>query len=228
MKLEELFTEGIYLKPKVYAQVNDENMDSAEFHAKGVKLYQNTSLQNVDTYRQVLEEESVAFARNTNIQKTTKLGSVENITITQDKVAFDSCDDKRLWTGNNKSVPYGMKTLTKRNIGVRLELNLCNRVQKYVKITDQEIMEYLGCSMQEFMKHIEKQWHKCDVNVCWQNYGSRWHIDHLAPVAILKTDNSLKMIKKLCNYKNLQPLSASQNASKKDTITDEAREYLKQ
>ena len=140
-------------------------------------------------------------------------------------MAFDSCDDKRLWYSFNE-FPYGMETITHRDTSIRLKQNLCKRVQKYVNIDDDVVMKYLGCSMQSFLQHIEQQRYKCDVNVCWQNYGTRWHIDHLAPVAILKVDHSLKMIKKLCNYRNLQPLSASQNASKKDTITDEAAQYL--
>lgn len=225
MKLEELFTEGIYLKPKLYAQCNAES-NKAEFHAKGVKLYQNPDLQSIDTYRSVLEHESVEFGSNMNIQKTKKLGSVENITMVQNKVALDSYDNKRKWLGHNVSEPFGMLSPHTRPLRERIERNLCGRIQKYVHISNDQILHYLGCTTQQAMDHLESQWYKCDVNVCWQNYGARWQIDHIAPVSLLKGDASQAMLKKLCNYKNLQPLSASQNASKKDKLSKEALQYL--
>jgi hypothetical protein len=225
MKLKELFTEGIYLKPKLYAQYNQEN-DSAEFHAKGVKLYQNPNLNSIDTYRKVLEQESVEFATNMNIQKTKKLGSVENITTIQNKVALDSYDNKRKWFGCNRSEPYGMITTHKNPVGERIKSNLCKRIQKYVPVSNRIILMYMGCTIKEVMNHLESQWHKCDVNVCWENYGLRWQIDHIAPVSLLKSNNSPPMLKKICDYRNLQPLSNSQNASKKDVVTTEAQKYL--
>lgn len=161
-----------------------------------------------------------------NIQKTKKLGSIENITMTQSKVALDSFDNKRRWFGHNKSEPYGMDSPHKRPVCQRIRRNICNRIQKYANISDDKILEYLGCTIKELLNHLEDQWHKCNVNVCWQNYGIRWQIDHIAPVSLLSHDHSLASLKKICNYKNMQPLSCSQNGSKKDTITTEARKYM--
>jgi len=226
MKLEGLFTEGIYLKPKLYAQYNAEDNGEAEFHAKGVKLYQNRELTRIETYRRVLEEERVEFAVNTNIQKTKKLGSVHNVTLIQRKVAMDSYDNKRLWTSSNSSMPYGMDTVDKNTIEHRLANNLCCRIQKYVDIPSGTITTYLGCSMKELMAHLKKGWIVTGVNCCWQNYGECWNIDHIAPVSVLKTDKTLRTIKRICHYKNMQAMSVSENSSKKDVITPEIRAYL--
>ena len=166
MKLEELFTEGIYLKPKLYAQYNAEDKGNAEFHAKGVKLYQNPKLARIETYRKVLQEELVEFATNTNIQKTKKLGSVENVTLTQTKVALDSFDDKRRWFSCNKSEPYGMETKYHRALDERIERNICSRIQRYVDIDDDKIMEYLGCTIPMLRKRLEDGWIVTGVNCC--------------------------------------------------------------
>jgi hypothetical protein len=45
----------------------------------------------------------------------------------------------------------------------------------------------------------------------WQNYGKHWHIDHIVP---LISSKSVKQIKRLCHWTNLQPLTAFENISK--------------
>lgn len=226
MKMEELFTEAVYLKPKLYAQHNVQVQGQDVQHAKGVELYQNPTLAKITTYRTVLQDETVMFTTNMNIQKTKKLGSIHNVTLTQTKIAMDSFDDKRRWLAHNRSEPYGMRTPERRPIQERIKRNLIARIRKYVEVPDELVILYLGCSVRELMNHLESKWSKCDVNVCWKNYGIRWQIDHIAPVSVLKHDHSEATLKKICNYNNLQPLSCSQNASKKDDITNEAKEYL--
>lgn len=93
------------------------------------------------TYCQVLEQESVEFAVNMNLEKTKKLVFVENITLIQSKVAMDSYDNKRLWSGCNTSIPYGMKTAKTISIDVRWRRNLCARIQKYCDVDGHTIMK---------------------------------------------------------------------------------------
>ena len=119
-----------------------------------------------------------------------------------------------------------MKTKYHRALDERIERNICSRIQRYVDIDDDKIMEHLGCTIQELRKRLVDGWIVTGVNCCWQNYGVRWHIDHIAPVALLGNDKSLRTLKKICHYRNLQSLSASENASKKDKITPEAQAYL--
>ena len=74
-------------------------------------------------------------------------------------------------------------------------------------------MELIGCSVNECMEHLEKQF---DKKMSWENYG-KWHIDHIIPVNYFSKNynfNSIKVQKKCFNYKNLQPLWATDNLQK--------------
>lgn len=68
----------------------------------------------------------------------------------------------------------------------------------------------LGCDIEFFKAYIES---KFVDGMTWENYGIRWHIDHIKPCAAfnLSIDNE----QKLCfHYTNLQPLFAEDNLSK--------------
>ena len=70
-------------------------------------------------------------------------------------------------------------------------------------------LEYLGCDVNTFKKHIEDQF---KPNMSWENYGSEWHIDHIVP---LKYDNpTLEQTIERLHYTNTQPLWATENMSK--------------
>ena len=67
-------------------------------------------------------------------------------------------------------------------------------------------MELLGCSSEDFMKHISSQFTE---GMTWSNYGE-WHIDHIKPVASF--DMSLPEDQRKCfHYSNLQPLWSEDN-----------------
>ena len=78
-------------------------------------------------------------------------------------------------------------------------------------------MEYLGCSMVEFVKHIEKQFKD---GMTWDNYGrssgggdnKHWEIDHIIPINYEKP--SLEDVKERLVYTNCQPMWAEENRSK--------------
>jgi len=69
-------------------------------------------------------------------------------------------------------------------------------------------IEYLGCSIQHFKEHIEKQFTK---GMTWDNYGE-WQIDHIIP---LKYENPTieETIERL-HWENTQPLWATDNIAK--------------
>lgn len=67
----------------------------------------------------------------------------------------------------------------------------------------------LGCSVTEFLIHLEAKFTK---GMTWQNYG-KWHIDHIKPLSRFDLTNP-KELATACNYKNLQPLWAFDNISK--------------
>ena len=69
-------------------------------------------------------------------------------------------------------------------------------------------IQYLGCQIDEFKKHIEEQFTE---GMTWDNYG-KWHIDHIIPI---KYDNpTFEEVCERLHYKNTQPMWASENISK--------------
>ena len=71
--------------------------------------------------------------------------------------------------------------------------------------------EMLGVDWEVCKAHIERQFKK---GMNWSNYGE-WHIDHIIPLSSAKNEKDLR---KLCHYRNLQPLWAVDNLSKSDKI----------
>jgi len=76
--------------------------------------------------------------------------------------------------------------------------------------------EYIGCSREELVQHIEKQF---KPGMTWENHGQHtWHIDHIIPLNSAKDEKELY---KLCHFTNLQPMWAKENYSKGAKLTIE-------
>ncbi len=74
--------------------------------------------------------------------------------------------------------------------------------------------ELIGCSIQEFMSHIEQRF----VNgMTWENHGKYWEIDHIIPCAWFNLENENEL-KECFSYKNCQPLKIDDNRSKSDSL----------
>lgn len=77
-------------------------------------------------------------------------------------------------------------------------------------------LDLLGCTVEHFRFHLEQQF---TDGMTWDNYGD-WHMDHIQPCASF--DQTDPEQQKLCwHYTNYQPLWASDNCSKRDTIINE-------
>lgn len=87
-----------------------------------------------------------------------------------------------------------------------------NKIQK-----NKSTEELIGCTYEELKIHIEKQF-KNGMN--WKNKG-KWHIDHIKPLSLAKTEEE---IIKLCHYTNLQPLWEEDNIKKSNKF--EVEKYL--
>ena len=54
----------------------------------------------------------------------------------------------------------------------------------------QATLDLIGCSREEFLLHLEKQFTK-EMN--WENYGTYWEVDHIIPLSkggTIRWDNS--------------------------------------
>lgn len=100
---------------------------------------------------------------------------------------------------------YKLKINISRRI--RYELHTLNKGRKISRT-----IELIGCSIEDLKAHIERQF---APGMSWENYGKVWHIDHRIPCATWDLANEFES--KCCwNYRNLQPMLASDNLRKKD------------
>lgn len=91
-----------------------------------------------------------------------------------------------------------------------------DRIIKAAKLNKElRSVEYLGCSIQEFQRHIESLWLE---GMTWENHGDKWHIDHKIPLDwfVKNSENPWKAN----HYTNLQPLWAKDNLSKGNKLED--------
>lgn len=76
-------------------------------------------------------------------------------------------------------------------------------------------MDLLGCTMEVFIAHIERQW---EEGMTWENHTlDGWHIDHIIPCNSYDLTDQ-KQQKECFHYTNLQPLWAEDNLSKSDKL----------
>jgi hypothetical protein len=90
---------------------------------------------------------------------------------------------------------------------------ISNALKRYGYRKKSRTAEILGCSMEEFKAHIESQFLD---GMSWDN-RSLWHIDHIMPVSMAKTEDELI---RLNHYRNLRPMWAKDNLSKSDKTPD--------
>jgi hypothetical protein len=102
---------------------------------------------------------------------------------------------------------------------LRIKAKLRNHVHRIHKASNtvkcRKTSEYLGCTIRQAKKHIEKQFKK---GMTWDNHGVVWEIDHIIPLAAF--DLTRKDQQMLANhFTNLQPLWKTENRKKGDRIT---------
>ena len=99
----------------------------------------------------------------------------------------------------------------------RLKGCLSHRVREALKhgYKSAATLELLGCSLEKVRAHLEAQFLP---GMSWDNWTSDgWHIDHIRPCASF--DLSDPEQQRACfHYSNLQPLWASDNCAKRDSL----------
>lgn len=80
---------------------------------------------------------------------------------------------------------------------------------------DKTTMEFLGCTRDELIKHLESLF---QPGMNWDNYGLHgWHVDHVRPCASFDFTNP-KDIAECFHFSNLQPLWCLDNIRKSDKV----------
>ena len=103
----------------------------------------------------------------------------------------------------------------KQSINYRIRKNISKRIKsafnryKNLKKDYGTMKKYVGCDMNTFFKHIEKQF---TDGMSWENYGE-WHMDHIKPISSFDLTDE-EQVKKCFHYTNIQPLWAKENLKK--------------
>lgn len=100
----------------------------------------------------------------------------------------------------------------------RMASTLRRRLNKLVKSEgrSQGCGELLGCSFQQFADHIAGMFAH---GMSWENYGRRWHIDHVIPCSAFDLTREAH-VRQCFHFTNLRPLWARDNLRKGAKLTD--------
>ncbi len=85
------------------------------------------------------------------------------------------------------------------------------------KYKSAKTVELIGCSVDEFIAWIA---HQFSGEMSWDNYGSRWEIDHVRPCCSFNLADPAQQLE-CFNWKNQRPALCSDNRSKNGFIDHE-------
>ncbi len=118
---------------------------------------------------------------------------------------------KRKWENN---LQYRIKLLFRHRLKEAIRRQKSGKnVQRSTSI------KYAGCSMEDYIKHIESQFYS---DMSWENYGKRWHIDHIIPCELFDFQVEADILN-CFHYSNCFPLLATVNVVKNDFLMDGVR-----
>jgi hypothetical protein len=101
--------------------------------------------------------------------------------------------------------------VTKNDPAALLKLRLRSRIHKVLRgRSSLSLAHVLGCDAAFLKQWIEQQFKR---GMRWENYGKRWHIDHIVPCSAFDLANPEDQ-KRCFHYSNLRPLWAYDNHSK--------------
>ena len=83
--------------------------------------------------------------------------------------------------------------------------------------TSKRQLALLGCTREEFIAHIERQFSK---GMTWENNGTgegKWHLDHITPCSVF--DQAVEHQRRACwHFTNLRPMWSIENIRKSNTV----------
>ncbi len=100
-----------------------------------------------------------------------------------------------------------IRSLIRKSVKYKIKNNCVSK-------PNSKLTKLLGCSIEDFIKHIEDQFEDW---MSWENYGGKsngsdynisWEFDHIDK---LKTANTIEEIHKLNHYKNIRPVCSRIN-----------------
>lgn len=102
----------------------------------------------------------------------------------------------------------------KKKTAFRLNKNLRNQfykaIKRYALKKKHSVLDLVGCSTEYLIFYIESQF---TPEMCWDNYGKYWSIDHIKPICCYNLEK-ISDQKACWHYSNLRPLSKLENLKK--------------
>ena len=116
------------------------------------------------------------------------------------------------------------KARKQSDLQFRMSGNLRSRLHSAIRYKQKSgsAVSDLGCSIPQFLEHIESQFQE---GMSWDNWGygkGKWTLDHVYPLAKADLTDRTQLLA-VCNWRNLQPLWFEDNRKKKDSVTAEAQ-----
>lgn len=121
-----------------------------------------------------------------------------------------------------KRARYKLKGLSSQ---AKIKKNISSRIKHALKSKnlkkDNSSIFYLGCSVEDFKKHLESLWVD---GMSWENHGAwkkngplKWHVDHILPCDSFDLTKE-EDLKKCFHYSNLRPIWANDNILKSNFL----------
>jgi hypothetical protein len=94
----------------------------------------------------------------------------------------------------------------KKDLTYKFLSNLRCSIERAFKGRNRSIrtIEYLSCRIEEAIGYIESLW---KPGMTWNNWSKNgWQLDHIIPIATIRSLDDVEQIRKVFHYTNLQPL----------------------
>jgi len=124
---------------------------------------------------------------------------------------------KRDYDNQRKRTDHVFKLVV--NVRSRVATALRASRLKGKRVTARGALRYLGCSFDDFARHIES---KFTDGMSWENFGKGgWHVDHIYPLGRADLTDPVELLAAF-NWRNCRPLWEAENMIKQATVTPEA------
>lgn len=130
-------------------------------------------------------------------------------------------ESNRQWKVNNREY---FRRRYRDDVAYRITQLLRGRVYNAIRNKQKagSAVRDLGCSIDELIAHIERQFKD---GWSWENWGDAWHLDHIYPIAAANTADRAQFLA-VANWRNLQPLCRVANLKKNAKVTTKARKLF--
>jgi len=119
-------------------------------------------------------------------------------------------DWSSIWTNSRMSMSAEEKAVDNLRTRFKLLIKTAKSGGSFIR------SNLIGCTTSQLKTHLESTFKR---GMTWDNYGTRWHVDHILPCASFDhTDENQRA--QCWHWTNLRALDAKKNMEKSDTITE--------